>query len=169
MGLTSCLPPCLPTFQRTCGASAFAVRTGSLSPTGSAQIQVVGHDGGQVASSLPVTVSPSWKEAVGVDGLRPAQDRGHPLQHRPRAPRGTGLPVRGEVSPSIQSRPKQLLPRLFSDLRFWSRQETFSTVFSCPFPRQTVGCSGITSISCFLTAGTKTSSDGRTKNPKYSG
>lgn len=87
----------------------------------------------------------------------------------PGDPRGPGLPVRREVRPSTQSRPEQLLTRLFSDLSSWSRQETFSTAFSCPFPRQTVDCFGITSISCFLTAGTKTSSDGRTKNPKYSG
>lgn len=90
-GLASCLPPSLPAFQRTSRARAFAVRAGSLSPVGSAQIQVMGHGGGQVASSLPVTVSPSWKEAVGVDGLRPAQDRGHPPQHPP-------LPLGAQVS-----------------------------------------------------------------------
>lgn len=34
---------------------------------------------------------------------------------------------------------------------------------------QTVGCFGIMFISCFLTAGTKISSDGKIKNPKYFG
>lgn len=34
---------------------------------------------------------------------------------------------------------------------------------------QTVGCFGIMFISCFLTAGTKISSDGKIRNPKYFG